>query len=176
MKDPSQRFTGLRVKVHWKACFEAFCDLHGRDWVVLRKYPDGIGGCLLFPDGWRHAMTSYQGPKWPPPEIEAERLRLIRTYWALRRRIVLREYRDLKEQIDQLEILIRMESAPIFVETVTTEVNDEGKKIRRVVPAPPDFPALNGRLQWLADDVKHCDEMIAENQDRSRNEGSHAAT
>lgn len=141
-----QKYVG--VGLDWPAYYRKFKEMHG-------KYPVLYQGRLLFPDGWRHAM-SCEGPEYRPPENESECKQLIRRYWQIRKSQVVRELRTLQIVVDSLREFQACKSATLQRKSVV----EDDKKIKRLVVVDLDFTDFDGRLTWLRDDIKECDEHL----------------
>jgi hypothetical protein len=131
-----------KVRLDWPAYFEDFCEQHGKFYVEFR-------GRLLFEDGWQYSATDYAGPEWPPLEDSKQLLVLQRQYWKLRLRQSLELAFKARVVAKGIENLQRAKSG--------TLQERRGKKV-----APVDVEALEGRKQWLEDDVELCKEKLTE--------------
>lgn len=137
----------LSIKLDWKAYFRAFCEIHGREPVVIQ-------GRLLFPDGWQYSLDNYEGPEYPPQsEEEAEALATV--YWRRKQRIVYGEWVRLKRTLAQLELMRDTRSAPIQQKYLSYNDTAEGPRMG-MVSCPVDFRAIRGRIDQLQADLNEC--------------------
>jgi hypothetical protein len=141
----------LHVQLDWPAYFKRFCQEHGEP-VQWRK------GLLLFPDGWTYSSMDYAGPEWPPNTDE----RLLRkdkeAYWRIRLRIVRAEAVFLDKRLDGLKQWQTTKSVPL--QQISQYLDSDNNRVVERVDL--DLTALAGRLEWLWQDVKQCEEKIKE--------------
>lgn len=144
-----------RISVDWGAYFRAFLEKHG-------AFPFLWAGKLLFPDGWTYGLDE-RGPEWPPPEDRAEREKLRRTYWKLRRSAGRRELVAARAELEGLRELIRSRSCPIFhrVSWYDREAvqpgpgGGTGAWVGDTVPC--DLHGAEERVRWLERDLAICE-------------------
>lgn len=134
----------------WRAYYRRFCEAHGQ--------PLMHGGLQLFPDGWRYAAASYEGPEYPPPDDDQERHGLVRAYHQARLRMVEQERQKLEKDLAYLERMRDSCALPIPV-TVTSR-GDDGKARRETRELSLD--GLKQRLEWLKEDAIKCRQVIKE--------------
>ncbi len=151
MKIRPNKTQGVRINLSAKAYWLKFKEVHGGD-------PVPYNGRLLFQDGWTHSSTDYNGPEYPPPKDKKELQQLRVKYWQIRRACILREKRALAAQIERLERVQESKSAPLQQTSVVLD-EDTGHKSLQVEDL--DLEPLKGRLSWLEDDAKVCQEMIS---------------
>lgn len=136
------------VQLDWRAYFEEFSEIHGRNPIVH-------GGRLLFPDGWMYSMNDYRGPEYPPPEEERTHRALVRTYWLRRRAIISSELEDVNRLIEALEVEQDVRSAPLQQVVRYYDRDTRTYKTRRG-PASEGLEGLKHRLEWLTADLAVC--------------------
>lgn len=138
----------MRIKLDWKAYFQAFMEVHGEPVVYQRK--------LLFSDGYRHALN-YRGPEIKPPEDAAKRIELKIKYWELRLKIVRPEAEELESEIIALKAVARERSVPLRY--VVQELDQNTGKLVQV-SKELNIAAQEERLGWLLSDIKHAEMRI----------------
>lgn len=149
-----KRTPKTNVKVDWKAYFYKFCQVHGD--------PIQHKNVLIFEDGWRYPVDKYEGPEVPPPNDPEELIKLRLTYWYRRRGIVRYERDVLASHLDGLRNLQDRCSLPLQQSRVDSTVDeDTGEKVVARRTFDIDFPAMEGRLNWLIEDFEICEQAIA---------------
>lgn len=138
--------TTPKIRLDWKAYFEAFCAAHGQ-WPVVHR------GVLLFPDGWTYSQNDHMGPEWPPPDDPNELRALQRAYWLRRRAIVRQDHLVLRERLAAIKDIQANKSVPL--QQRTAFVGDDGRKAKRTEAINMD--GLELKLQWLAEDMARCE-------------------
>jgi hypothetical protein len=139
-----------RVTLDWRAYFRAFCEKHGRFPLLYR-------GRLLFPDAWQYSATDHAGPEWPPPDDKAERVRLMRAYWKLRRNAVRKTLPAARARLDHLQELVATHDLPVLQRVTTWDpgAGDGGAPVSRVTEV--DLEAARQHVAWLERDLLVCD-------------------
>jgi len=157
--DPTQFLDSLEVppspvtvELDWDTYFKEFCNFHGD--------PIRHRGRLLFPDGWTYSMTDKAGPEWPPPTDPEELRSLLYKYWLVRLRMVKEEYHWLHRMVYDLEEAQRRHSLPL--QQVLVSYNEEDGLYHRSVKPLELKDFQEGRLEWLAQDVKDCEAKLRE--------------
>lgn len=111
----------MKIDFNWRAYWEAFKERHGGNPVTHR-------GRALFQDGWTHALTSYRGPEWPPPE-DPDKLRELQiAYWEIRSEELRQERQEIGDVYEQVDRMEQEFDAPLF-HRVTERQN--GRKVTR---------------------------------------------
>ena len=141
----------IRIRLDWKAYFVAFCQEHGEGPLFHR-------GRLLFRDGWTYSSTDYKGPEWPPPEDEEELLKLLLTYWTLRRSAVKKELVSEAIKLAQLKEATMVRSAPLQQSIPVTDGN--GFRTGGMAAIRLELFDFEKRVEWLEEDVKLCQNEI----------------
>lgn len=139
----------LEIEIDWPQYFRDFCEKHG-------QYPVLYNSTLLFPDGYRYSASDYQGPEWAPPDDPTELNKLRQKYYSRRLLIVREEHRKMDGWLKDIINLQRNLSCPLS-QRVTTK-DDEGKLL--IQSYKLDMVVLNKRLEWLAQDIKDCENML----------------
>lgn len=145
-----------QLEVAWDDYFKDFCDRHG-------KFPLMFQGRLLFEDGWMYSAVDHKGPKWPPPEDERERHRLMRSYWKMRRNAIKRELPGAEALLSQIEELIEYaDDVPIKHRVRFVGANERGESAWQKEERPlSEYAAgLRQRIEWLKVDLALCDMKI----------------
>ena len=144
-----------KVRLNWKAYFDAFSEAHGGD-PVLNE------GRLLFRDGWTYACSSYAGPEWPP-ETKEDELRLRECYWRRRLNIVLGIRTNLAAQLDHLRNL--QSTRKVKLKQVLIGIGEDGfRRVRRPErdgEDDVDFAELEDNLSWHNEFVAQCNAELA---------------
>lgn len=152
MKIGQEPMTGAAarpVRLDWRAYFNRFCNDHGGFPVLVR-------GRLLFRDGWIYSSTDYAGPEWPPPEDAEELLDLKTEYWSLRREALLAIHRRIYSEVESLTAAQASKSSPL--QHSFSYRDDDGQVSRGT--ADLDISAVRVKMDWVADDIKECDEHL----------------
>jgi hypothetical protein len=145
-----QMLAGNQTKVDWQAYWLEFKKLHGE--------PVPYQGRLLFPDAWTYANNNYAGPEYPPPKRNPAAVReLAIAYWVIRKRIDTAELKVLVIKRHGLEQAQSQRSAPLQASGIAWD-EEKGKAVR--VTAGVDLSAIEGRIEWLAQDAADCRENL----------------
>lgn len=143
------------LTIRWREYFQRFCEAHGR-------WPVQYMGRLLFRDGWMYSSSDYKGPEWAPPEDPLNLLRLRHIYWTRRRSIVADEHERL---ITTARVLADSQAArsarlPIYQTARYQETDEDGRPRTISKQVEADLGALQGRIDWLQEDLDVCDKEI----------------
>lgn len=147
-----QQLAGMPTSIDWTEYFNRFKQAHGEP--VLHK------DRILFPDGWSYNAHNKAGPEYPPPPWP-ELHKQLTIYWLLRRKLVMTEMRLLEDAIKSLRELARTHSLPLLTTAVNPDSRAEGKLLRETLEIDID-EIENGRLAWLQEDTRQCQERLAE--------------
>ena len=149
-----------RAVLDWKAYYDNFCKVHGEPIPVELEDVDAkfpVYTRVLFPDGWRYATTSYQGPEIPPPEDEKKLTQLKIQYWTERRLRDWKEAEGLKVHIQALEEWGLQRSLRLFEKV---RYRDTDNKLR-MESAELNLRGMRRRLEGLQARVLECDRKLA---------------
>lgn len=147
------------MKIDWRAYYREFCEIHGGEPVLYGHNKEtGKGGWLLFSDGWRYPRT-VTGPE-TPPRSDKEQLELIRSYWTIKRDTLKTEVKELSDRIRSYVSAQQKCSAPVMVKQRIVKEDNEGNRRHKFQAEAIDFEGMLTTLQYLANDLKHADEML----------------
>ena len=146
------------MKIDWRAYYDEFSRMHGGDPVLYGHNKEtGLGGWLLFPDGWRYGRVDPSGPEVPPG---SDQKRLIRAYWLIRKRTVKEEVRVLKSNIIALATVQRERSAPITIQERMLIEDEEGRRKTQLKTVPVDFGLLLNKYRDLSAELRRCQNQL----------------
>ena len=145
-----------KLKLDWKAYFQEFCLAHGGDPLVYMENKEtGLGGYLLFPDGWMYSRSDYSGPEYPPTSPEDARLK-FNHYWSRRRDILLQELKDRLAQLEDLTLKQDRYSAPLVQRVEYRTEDDSGQTKLQVASEPLDLASQLAELRGLQAAYQEC--------------------
>ncbi len=147
-----------KVCLDWKAYFDRFIEVHGEP-IVYQKTR------LLFSDGWQYSLASYQGPEYPPPELEKRLNELQLTYWQIYSKKIEDEANALHRQIVSLEEWQNTRELPLQQRVVYKTWDDDGKLTSVSFESEDlDLEPLRAKYRDLINIVQVCHENLDEKE------------
>lgn len=116
-------------------------------------------GRCLFPDGWTHSSSDFNGPEWPPPDDQKELQGLQLAYWAIRSKQVRQALRKAQVELDALRQQQQVKSVPLQVVRQRVDKDDEGRPFLVTEIEDIDFSLIErgkGGVRELDQELGEC--------------------